>query len=220
MQRLATISIFCFLFTQFLLGQNSKLSLGLVGSIDLNKYYFEDTGFDYEYNPDLGYSFGLGLQYFVFNKAFLNSGLSYISQGYMLKYNLIVMDPGDPAIPRESNLQVSFLNIPVTFGYTIVDVEKFRINPSVGIDFTFRIGDNESTVYEDDSERESDYLSQDLSNTLIILKVSVGFEYHLNERYKISFTPYFGKGLNKLDAESMKTGQLTYGSVFGFYLKF
>jgi len=220
MKRFLFISLIFLQYTQLLVAQDSKLSLGLQSSIDLNRYYFKDVGFDYEYNPNLGYSFGLVIQYFVFDKAFINSGLNFTSQGYKLKYNMIVREPGDPAIPRESDFNVSYLKIPIAFGYTIVNKEAFRFNPSVGIDLNFLISDKENTIYEDDSERESDYLNQNINKTPVNLSVNFGLEYHINQKFKILLEPYVAKGLNKLDNEAMKTGQISYGAVLGFYLIF
>ena len=77
-----TIGFILFAITLYSIGQDNKLSVGLTGSIGVNNYYFKETGFNYEYNSRIGYSYGLGFQYFVVDKIFINSGLEHSTQGY------------------------------------------------------------------------------------------------------------------------------------------
>jgi hypothetical protein len=206
--------------TVYSIGQDNNLSIGLTGSIGVNNYYFKGTGFNYEYNSKIGYSYGLGFHYFIGDKIFIISGLEHFTQGYQINYNYTFMDPGDPAIPRHSDLSVSYLTIPIMIGFQSNDISRIRFNPSVGINLSFQVNENERTIYEDNSEKESELLSQNLNHAQVMLKMNFGIEYHLSNRFKIMLDPYIGKGLNKLDTKSMKSGQFSYGSALAIYVKF
>jgi hypothetical protein len=205
--RKITFIVYLFLsITMCSIGQDNKLSVGLISSIGSNKYYFKDTGFNYDIKSDLESSFGIGFQYYLHKRVFINTGISYLTNGYHLKYNYVFQDPGDPVIPRQSNLIVSYLKIPIIFGVQLLETQKIRFNPSLGINLYFKKNETETTVYEDDSERESELLNQDLNKTIVVLDLGFGFEYHLSERFKFGFEPYLGKGLNRLNDESLLSG--------------
>ena len=137
------ITIFTFLFFTifYSIGQDKKISLGLISSIEYNEYDFKETDFhpNYDYKSNTGYSIGLGLDYQIQEKIFVKSGLTYSILGYQLKYNYLVRDPGDPLIPRKSELTVSYISIPLMIGYQVMNFGNLRFNPSFGLNFGFQI---------------------------------------------------------------------------------
>lgn len=218
------ISILTFLFFAIGLtsnGQESKFSIGLIGSIESNDYDFKemDINSNYEYESFIGYSFGSGMKYGINEKLFIESGLTYYSQGYQVKYNYIFADQGDPAIPKHSDLTVSYLKVPLKVGYEVFKIGNVKFNPTIGLNTAFQLYSMENTTYEDNSEKESDYLSNDLNEIQLSLNLDLGFEFNFSEKIALSITPFISKGLNKLDKNTMDTGQLSYGGLFGIYYK-
>jgi hypothetical protein len=217
------ITILAFLFlsiTICMIGQENKLSVGLISSIGSNKFYFKETGFNYEYKSDLEFSFGIGFHYYVLKKVFINTGIAYLTNGYHLKYNYVFRDPGDPLIPRQSDLIVKYLKVPIIIGVQLFETQRIRFNPSLGINLFFKTNETGTTVYEDNTERDSELISQDLNKTIVLLNLGFGLEYYLNERFTIGFEPYLGKGLNRLADKSMSSGQFSYGGILGIFYKF
>jgi hypothetical protein len=210
---------FILLLTILKLSGQDHISIGLNGSIGGNKYFFKESGFDYEYKSRLASSLGFGVQY-LFKNIFIFTGLEYTTWGYQLEYNYIFMDPGDPAIPRQSELKVTYFTLPVMAGIQLYHKNKISFNPSAGFDLNFQTECNENTLFEDNSERESKFLNQNLHKTQVIFELDFATEYHLAKKFKVLVAPYVGKGLSLLDFESMKTGQLSYGCKFGFYYMF
>ncbi|HLO61289.1 MAG TPA: outer membrane beta-barrel protein [Bacteroidales bacterium] len=210
-----TLTSALFLVFLNLYAQDHKISIGINGSLGGNKY-FKETGFDYEYKTRLTTSLGIDFHY-QFNHLFLGSGLGYGTQGYQLKYNYLIEDPGDPAIPRQSDLKVSYISIPVRFGIQLIHKNRLMFYPSVGLDLTIQTKCEENTVFEDNSEHKSKFLIQNLHQSQVIAQLDLGTGYQLSERCIIRVTPFIGKGLSVLDYKSMKTGQLSYGCRFGVY---
>lgn len=208
--------------TSLVSAQEKKFSLGIEGSIDGIEYQFLETDINsnYEYNSNIAYSFGIGIKYRVVEKLSLKTGILYSEQGYNLSYNYVFMNSGDPSIPRESELSVSYIRIPIMIGYEIFDNEKFRFNPSIGMDLNFLANDTEVTTFEDGNKSNTNYQNQNLNSVLALLKLNFGLEYFIGNQIEVGLSPFIGKGLNKMDSESMKSGQLSYGISLGLFYNF
>jgi len=220
MKKITIIAFLLLIITINLIGQDNKFSVGLIGSLGTNKFYFEETGFNYDYISKLDFSYGIGFQYYFLEKVFISSGIKCLTIGYKVKYNYILRDPGDPAFPRQSELNVSYLKVPIMIGYKVFQTKKFSFNPSLGISICFETNRTGTTIYEDNSERESELLDEDINTTIVLCNLDFGVEYHLKDKFKIGLEPYIGKGLNKLNDDTMSSGQLSYGGIPGLFYIF
>jgi hypothetical protein len=207
--------------TIYLIGQNKNISIGLVGSFEYSNYNFKETIYNtnYDYQSIIEYSAGLGFQYYIHEKIFVGSGLAYFTKGYEVKYNYVMMSPNDPAVPKQSELKVSYLSIPIKIGYQFLKFGNLKFNPSIGLNIGLQMNDIETTTYEDNSERKTKFLNQDLNKMQIILNLDFGFSYDLGDKFKIGIEPFIGKGLNKMDDQSMKSSQLIFGGNVVLYYK-
>jgi len=214
------ISIFSILVN--LNGQDNRFSIGLIGSLESDKYDFKSTSLteNYEYESSIGYSCGIGAKYNLTEKLFLESGLLLYSLGCSIKYNYVFMDDGDPLIPRQSDLRVTYFRIPLKVGFQILDFGKFSFKPSVGLYTAFQISTDEKTTYEDNAQRESTILSTDLNKPQLGINIDLGVDYELRQNMNLTIIPYFTKGLNKLSANGMESGHISIGGTFGLYYRF
>lgn len=219
MKRIAVFTILIFQ-SIYSIGQNKNASFGLIGSIDYSSYDFRVTPFDHDYKSNYGCSLGFVFQYHLNGKIFVGSGLNYSTKGYEIKYNYVIMYPGDPAIPRQSELTVSYLSMPIMIGYQLVNFGKLKFSPSFGLNIGFQMNETENTIYEDNSEKQSELLTHDLNKMQLSLSLNLGFKYPLGDKFKIGIEPFIGKGLNKMNDDSMSSGQLSYGGILGLYYKF
>lgn len=218
MKRITIFTLLFLIITVFYsIGQEKRVSIGLASSIEFNDYNFEESGSTY--NSTIGYSIGFDLQYLVFDKLLLKSGINYSTQGYELKHGYIFHDTEDPFIPRESKLKVSCLRIPIMVGYQIYQTGKISFAPSIGLRFGFQINENESTIFEDNSERETTFLTDDLNKNQILANLNLAFNYNLNGNFKISIEPFIGKALIRLNENTMSSGQFSYGGFLGLYYR-
>lgn len=129
------------------------------------------------------------------------------------------MDEGDPLIPRQSDLTISYLRIPLKAGIQIFDYGKLNFNPSIGLNTAFQVNSNEMTTYEDDAKRESYILTRGLNKTQLGLNIDLEFEFNVNENLSFKFIPYISKGLNKLNDNAMSSGQFSYGGQLGVFYR-
>lgn len=212
--------------SNLIIAQESKLSLGLVGSVDIQKNNYETpTGAqkNYEFNSLIGFSAGMRAQYMLSDKFFLRSGLLYAQRGYQVDYNFIFRDLGDPAIPRTSYIKSYFLTVPILIGYGALDGEKFKIIPAAGINVGFGINETETTIYEDDSKRKSDlpeFMQSELNKSQVSIQLNLSVEYHLTEKLFVSIEPYINYGFSGLNDNIEKGNPMTYGGILGVNYKY
>jgi len=208
------ILVFGLFFSSFLaLGQENRMSFGLAGSVDKYNFDFQPfAGINQKQTNDLSYSFGLRFQYGLNDKMLLRSGVFYSEKGYKTDYLWgPLVDPGDPYLPVESNLKLYYLNVPIMIGYNIINKAKFKLAPSTGIISEFLIGNTETSVFGDNSERASAFLNENLSAVLLSVQANIAFEYHFARNAFLTFEPYMRYGFNKIDGRVMSSKPMSYG---------
>jgi hypothetical protein len=201
-------------------GQENRISFGLASSIDKYNFDFEPfDGIDQTQKTDLAYSFGLRVQYDFKDKLSLRSGILYSEKSYKTDYNFIAMESGDPYIPRESNLKARYLNVPLMIGYVIINKANFRFTPSAGIISELLVGKTETTIFDDNTESDTEFLSKDLSKILLSAQINVGFEYHFDRNAFVTFEPYLRYGFNKTNEKIMISKPISYGAILSINYK-
>ena len=220
MKNIIIATIF-FLIYGFAISQENKFSLGLVGSYD--KYSAQPiTSFGESNNYETTLAFGLGLnfQYNFNEKLFLRSGLHYAKKGYKVDYNFTFIDANDPFIPKESNLKIHGIGIPVIMGYYLKNGTKFKVSSSIGFINEIVIKIAETSTYEDNSTRDSKNLSNELPKFFLSTQFNIGVEYHINEKIYFNIEPYFRYGFNKIGDNLMEFNPISYGGLIGLNYKF
>jgi len=199
-----------------LFGQNNNLSIGFVSSLEMNKYNYANSSLtDYEYDPHLAYSAGLGLQY-KFNKKFvLKSGLTYYSQGYQVTFNYNLTSGIDK--PVQSELSISYLRIPFSIGLQLIEIGLVKFKPSLGATAGFQINTDEHTLFSDNSEKPTTFVGNSLNTTLISILLDLEFELRISRASKLSVVPFFSKAITKTHPLAMRSGQQIYGVTIGLY---
>jgi hypothetical protein len=203
-------------------GQDKKLSIGIVGSPDFYNYDFNSTPtFNHKYKSKINYSAGLRLQYSFTEKFGITTGLQYSTKGYILDYNWIVSDANDPLIPEESNLEVNYLDIPLTITYNFIIRDKLSLFTSTGVVMGFLMNNKETSTMADGSKKENEFLNvlyqQKLNSTLLALELGLGLKYNLNEKLFLTLVPHFRYGFNKIDDDILKSVPTSYGVLLGFH---
>jgi opacity protein-like surface antigen len=202
-------------------GQVNKLSIGLFSSPDAYNYSFNKIpGFDHKYKTRINYSTGLIMQYNLNENFVVRTGLLYSTKGYLLDYAFIFMEPNDPLIPRESNVKLSYCDIPIMVSYNFINDGRLSLYASSGIIGSILINDKEISIMEDDSEKETEFskvlFNQKFNSTVFAIEFGLGLKYNLNEKVFISLVPYLRYGLNKINNDVLKSNPMSYGIGAGF----
>ncbi|MCF8363153.1 MAG: PorT family protein [Prolixibacteraceae bacterium] len=201
-------------------GQENKFSIGILSSFDKFDYDFKPiTGFNHEYHINSAYSFGLNFKYNFAERLFTKGAIQYSKRGYKLNYDYNVMEPGDPLIPRETTIKLDYIGVPLFIGYNLYDGEKFKIAPTLGLVSELLISNNETSVFEDDSERESEFLNQNLNKFLISSQLNMAFDYHFSNKFFLSLEPFFSISINAIDNEIMESNSISYGGILSINYK-
>ncbi len=219
MRKLIIISTFLLL-SNLSFGQENKFSIGILSSFDKFDYDFKPiTGFNHEYDINSAYSLGLNGKYNFADRHFAKGAIQYSKRGYRLNYDFNIMESGDPAIPRETTIKLDYIGVPLFIGYNLYNGEKFKISPSLGLVSEFLISDNETSVFENNSERESEFLNQDLNKFLISSQVNLAFDYHFSNKIFLSLEPYFRIGFNAIDEDRIESSSISYGGIISINYK-
>ncbi|MDD4598777.1 MAG: outer membrane beta-barrel protein [Lentimicrobiaceae bacterium] len=130
-QTMKKTSLFLVLFLLVLLanGQVNKISIGIIGSPDFYNYQFKSVpGFEHEYKTKINYSLGLSINYNFAENASVKTGLLFSTKGYILEYSWAIAEPNDPLIPQESNISVSYLDMPLLVSYDFLHLDNLSIS--------------------------------------------------------------------------------------------
>lgn len=205
------------------LAQEKNTSVGIVGSIDqyniryAKKLFF----FDHEYSANISYSWGLKFQKNVKDKLLFNTGILYSQIGYKMIFNYVFNDPNDPLIPKEANIKVSYITLPLNFGYYLIQKDKFKVFSSAGIVGEIYVDNKETVIFEDGSKKEINYLTfvTGFSRFLFSPQISSGLEYNFNEKMFFTVEAYLRYNFVKIE-DNMLDIPFSYGGIVGINYKF
>lgn len=199
--------------------QETKLSTGVLGSWDSYDFDFQETGTNNAFEATTAFSFGVIAQYHITERIAPRMGVFYTQKGYSLDYDFQFINPGDPSIPRTSELSVRYIGIPLLFTYYLIPESAFRLSSSAGVVPEFLVGDEEVLEFEDGSERESLLLNQNLTSVLFSAQWNIGVEYHFAKRFFLAAEPYARYGFNTIDPDVVGSNTLSYGAILSFNYK-
>lgn len=218
MKKISLLSVLLLL-TTLVNGQVNKLSIGIKGSPDFYNYQFKDDiwGFGKEDKTKINYSLGPSVNYNISEKFSIMTGLLYATKGYILNYHFNLFDPNDPAFPNKSNINVSYLDIPLLISYDFIDQDKLSIFASTGVVSSFLIKEKEISTMGNGSVKETKYSRPPFNKLLFAIDLGLGLKYNLSEKLFISIVPYWRYGLNKLNDKILESNQTSTGANFGFF---
>ena len=197
------------------ISQNKEWSIGLIGAP--NFYNIKPMkGVDYfSYENDLGLTIGLETVYSFNQKLNVGIGTNLTNLAYQGQYNFTFIDPGDPVIPREGNIKLVHLDIPVFARMNVLKHHKIGLYPCIALNSSFLIDYEDETTFEDNSIRESGHLN----SFLLSAQISLGLMYKLNDKISLRFEPRFRKYFKGFD-ELINRGQELFQTVVGIEYKF
>lgn len=219
------ITLFSVLFLLSILvnGQVNKVSIGISGSPDFYNYQFKSIpGFEHEYKTKTNYSIGMSMNYNFAERLSVKTGLLFSTKGYVLDYSWLIAETNDPLLAQESNINISYLDIPVLISYDLLRLDKLSLFTSTGIVASFLIKENEISTMGDGTEKETEYsktmFNQSFNKTLLAIDLEIGLKYNFNEKLFMSIAPYLRYGLNKISDEVLESNPLSYGASLGMHL--
>lgn len=176
-----------------LIGQRD-LNIGITGSSGMC-FLSEKSNYSAKYTWDANYNAGVDFSFSLSKRSDGSIGLYFSKMGYKVDYNFTFIQPDDPAIPRNSDISATYLDIPVKFNFSFIKSRKWESYLSFGLIYTRLIDSDDVTVYEDNSVRNSDYLN----DFTWIAGVGLGVKYNLNKKISLKLEPQFRKYKDPLD---------------------
>lgn len=194
MKKLCTLSLFL-IFTTLVFAQDSKLSLGVTGSADL---YFIDLLPAALVEEGMNYSVGASAQYRFNSNLGLNFGLRYATRDFVVDYNFRFVDPGDPLLPKETSVGLSYLDIPVSINYLFYSKPPFDFFFTAGLVPGILLREEESLQFEDGRKVETQDFARNLNSFLLSGTLGVGVKYRLLDKLAVVLEPQYRIYFNSL----------------------
>lgn len=145
-----------FIFPVAASGQNEKFSLRISGWPAV-QFFAPVKGFEHQFSATkLNWGTGIEGDYYFSDKNAVGFGLDYFTLNYRLKYAWTFQQPGDPKIPRTTNVNSSWLEIPLCWDFTTAG-KNVDITGRLGAFYAAQIKSSELTEFEDNSVRPSQY---------------------------------------------------------------
>jgi len=174
--------------------QNSPVSLGVSFSPSFYSIGPAD-GMCHTYITRFSFRSGVDVRYHLNDQITLSTG-AYLSEiAYDVDYDFSFIDPYDPLIPREGSIHALYLDIPLEFSCNIVSGEHFSVYGALGGIASVLVHSGDSTTFENDQIRDSEYLE----SFLISLKAGAGVRYKINDRFAVRIEPQFRFFLKPFD---------------------
>ena len=211
---------------QFAFSQDSRTTLGVMGSFDVYSVKYKPTPsgiYDnvvYDFKNSCSTGFRLEVQ--LTKMLTFRSGIAYSQKGYTIDYNFNFPQPEDPNVPRRTTFKVHSLNFPFLLGLEVWDKKKFKVIPAIGVVISRVIKESEVTIYEDDSERKSELTEPflpTLSTSQFSGQVNLGLSYDFNDRMFLLFEPFFNYGFSGLNPAIEDGNPILYGGILSLNYK-
>jgi hypothetical protein len=175
-------------------GQNSKWSTDIVGTP--NFYHLKKNEVSTkDYNSTVGLSLGMETYYNLRKKIDVGLGVHYRTLSYQVDYNYKFRDYGDPQIPRRSDLDAQYIDIPLIVRYEVLSKGAISIAPSLGFNSSFLIYSKQKTTFEDNSIRDLEFLN----TTLFSSSAGIGVSYKISDKIALILEPRFSYYFDSLD---------------------
>ena len=223
------LAIIFFLITSVSFGQQSKISVGLIGSPDLYNYKFSDTIeyiLAYKYQAKMNYSLGVDFQYNINKRFGIKADFCYSSKSFFQNYKWLIqiVDPFNVGIPKYSLIKLAYLDIPLLFTYNIQLNNRFYFQFQIGTNIGVLLNEKETLFRENGTKTENDSfftkkVHTNASNILYNGEFKIGTLYNINSKLFISFEPYFRYGFNKIYNCSSSKNPISYGLIAGLHYK-
>ena len=194
MKLLCTLSLFLISAT-LVFAQGSKFSLGVTGSAD---FYFIDLSPDSRVEEGVNYSVGASAQYRFNSNLGLNFGLRYAPRDFVVDYNFRFVNPNDPFLPKESSIDLLYLDIPVSINYLFYSKMPYDFFFSVGLVPGILLSEGESVQYGDGRRVDNPGLNDNLNSFWLSGTLGAGVKYRLQDKLAVVLEPQYRIYFNSL----------------------
>lgn len=169
----------------------SKWTVGLSGSFVSLDNIKAHPGFDHKYTyTKTAFRGGLDLVYHFSKRSAITTGLHFFNVAYKANYVWIFNQPNDPHIPRTTDINAGYLDVPAIYNFNIVSGDKIVFYTSTGIVASILASETGSTTYEDNSVRNF----ESLNSFILSLQLGVGLQYNVMKSWELKLnlnTDYF-----------------------------
>lgn len=156
-----------------------------------------------------GYQFGLRLQYDYNDKSSFITGLHYFDVKYSVDYDYYPIDSNDPLIPRVSDINSNYLDIPIQYCHRFALGDRLNIYPFLGASVSLLISENSKTQYENDAWKEAQFAYK----RLVGVFAGMGLQYHVKNRLNVNLEIGYKQFLNGYDPYINQSPSLLFGTI-------
>lgn len=208
----SVIFLFSVLLAFTSVAQDNKLSLGIVGGVDMfsNKALRTSNLEGYNKPPnDYGYNYGLQITYPSGEKMGIRAGVVYARKEFQQK-TIFGIFPAQGTAPRSIySYRLNYLEIPISIYYSVIQSDRFRLAPSLGIKTAVFINGKRFSNRSPDLVQY--YEPQDDSRLIIGPRIGLITDFKIAKKTFLSLEPHVAFSYNSLYAHSNQNIYVFWG---------
>lgn len=181
-------------------------------AIDYNRFHFieRDIAFQ-QYKVDWNQSLSVGGYVIVSSKLYVRAGVGYATKDFVLNYNYRVLDPDDPfPIPNKTNIEIHYLEVPLTFGYGILTKRKYSLCVAAGFYPSYLIEKGERTTYLNNGDPSTRYFIDANRSTLYSGTIGIIIHYSIGNSCGVFIEPMYLYVLGAVNEKAMQPNSSLY----------
>ncbi|MCG8309056.1 MAG: PorT family protein [Cytophagales bacterium] len=164
----------------------------------------ENKGFTYK--TGINYSIGLSGGFKSGTRWKILMDILYSTKNFDLYYNFRPVDSGDPNIPDRTAYQQAYVEIPLSFNYSILRKGNLIFFWKLGLSSGFLLNKKYQTFRGDDSEIETpESITMKIRPELLGLHVGIETEYQLSDYFSLSLSSDWRQYFKSINAKGPKT---------------
>jgi hypothetical protein len=167
-----------------------------------------------------GINLGVLINYSLTDKFYFGSGFRYINRGYIFSLNkdqLTYSDNNDIPKKLTDSYNYNYFSIPFKFSYSLFNISKVKISPSIGLgfDYLFNIKTSSIIIFDTHTDNQSTNISVTGNINRISLSglVGIDFSYQIKEKLYFLISPNYDMMLTPLQKSGLFT-QYFYRTYF------
>lgn len=192
-------------------------AIGVVVSLQNYQFHFAPReNPDQQFHTDINYQIGIDAQWHLVHRWSLGIQVLCSRKNFWLDYNRVLFDLNDPvAIPRETHLDLSYLDIPIVIRYDWLRTRRFTLSTYAGVTLGQILSNREHTHFFNGTIETTEFFRAATGSFLWGGTVGLRAAYQISQRWQLHVEPVFLQYGNEVNDQVMQSATQSFGVRLG-----
>jgi len=189
-------------------------------SRDQNVFHFAEPELSFQnYKSDWNRGIQANIIAVLRPKLLASLGVSYTTKSYSFRYHYQIIANDPIPIPDQTDVSISYVEIPVTAGYRVFSFNQLSITVVAGLAASWQTGQRERTSYLNHPEGNSRFFIKSHKPRLTSWLLGLTFRQQVASRLGLFLQPTYIRYFNSVNKEIMKRNTELFRITTGVELK-